>query len=197
MRYLFLDTASSRIIVSIVQDSKILFYKDEENNNNLSSRIMVIIEEAFKTCSMSLNDIDKIFVVNGPGSFTGIRCGVTVAKVMAYLIKCPVATISELEVMCSGFDEKVCAFIDARRSYVYGGIYENLNNIKQDYYILYDNLVKDFDGVITSYEEGFVNPKIDILKLIDKHKNDSIPVHKLVPNYLKLTEAEENLIKNS
>ena len=136
MRYLFLDTASSRIIVSIVQDSKILFYKNEENNNNLSNRIMVIIEEAFNACFMSPNDIDKIFVVNGPGSFTGIRCGVAVAKVMAYLINVPVASISELEVMCSGFTERVCAFIDARRSYVYGAIYEKLVNIKKDSYIL-------------------------------------------------------------
>lgn len=197
MRYLFLDTASSRVIVSIVQDSKILFYKDEINDNNLSNRIMVIIDEAFKACNLKPFDIDKIFVVNGPGSFTGIRCGVTVAKVMAYLINVPVIPISELEVMCSGFDEKVCAFIDARRSYVYGGIYENLINLKEDSYILYDDLIKDYDGIITSYEDGFVPPKIDILKLIEKHKNDTIDVHKLVPNYLKLTEAEENLLKNS
>lgn len=197
MRYLFLDTASSRVIVSIVQDSKILFYKDEENDNNLSNRIMVIVEDAFKSCNLKPADIDKIFVVNGPGSFTGIRCGVTVAKVMAHLLNVPVIPISELEVMCSGFEEKVCAFIDARRSYVYGGIYENLVNVKEDSYILYDDLVKDYSGIITSYEEGYVKPKIDVLKLIEKHKEESISVHKLVPNYLKLTEAEENLIKNS
>ena len=57
-----------------------------------------------------------------------------------------------------------------------------------------EELTKDFNGKIVSYDfENTYEPKVDILKLIQKHKNENIDCHMLVPNYLKKTEAEENL----
>ena len=182
MNYLFLDTSSSRVIIAFVKD-----------DNNLSNKLMVLINDNFKEHNIKPQDINKIFVVNGPGSFTGIRCGVTVAKTLAYLLKIEIAPISELEAMASGYNEIVCPVIDARRGYVFGAIYNGINNIK-DEYISYEELTKDFNGKIVSYDfENTYEPKVDILKLIQKHKNENIDCHMLVPNYLKKTEAEENL----
>lgn len=194
MNSLFLDTASSRIIIAFIKDSKIIFNINLENDNNLSNKLMTLIEENFKKSNINIKELNKIYVVNGPGSFTGIRCGVTVAKTLAYLLNIPIACISELEVMSSGYDEEVCSVIDARRGYVYGGIYKGIDNISEDKYILFDDILKKFHGKVVSYDyENTLKPKIDILKIIEKHKNESINPHLVVPNYLKKTEAEENL----
>lgn len=193
MNYLFLDTSSSRVIIAVLKDNDYIFNVNLPNDNNLSNKLMVIIDENFKKYNLKPSDINKIFVVNGPGSFTGIRCGVTVAKTMAYLLNIPITTVSELEVMASGYEEKVCPIIDARRGYVYGGIYEGINRLVDDQYILYDDLINDFDGKIISYDYDAFEPKVDILKIISKHKDEVVDVHLLVPNYLKKTEAEENL----
>ncbi len=194
MNYLFLDTASSRVIISFIRNNEIIFNVNLQNDNNLSNKLMVLIDENFKKNNLKPADINKIFVVNGPGSFTGIRCGVTVAKTLAFLLNIEIASISELETMASGYDEVVCPIIDARRGYVFAGIYDGIKNIAPDRYISYDEITKGFKGKIVSYDyENAYEPKVDILKLINKYKDESINPHLLVPNYLKKTEAEENL----
>ena len=194
MNYLFLDTASSRVIISFIRNNEIIFNVNLQNDNNLSNKLMVLIDENFKKNNLKPADINKIFVVNGPGSFTGIRCGVTVAKTLAFLLNIEIASISELETMASGYDEVVCPIIDARRGYVFAGIYDGVKNLAPDRYISYDEITKGFKGKIVSYDyENAYEPKVDILKLINKYKDESINPHLLVPNYLKKTEAEENL----
>ena len=194
MNYLFLDTASSRVIISFIRNNEIIFNVNLQNDNNLSNKLMILIDENFKKNNLKPADINKIFVVNGPGSFTGIRCGVTVAKTLAFLLNIEIASISELETMASGYDEVVCPIIDARRGYVFAGIYDGIKNIAPDRYISYDEITKGFKGKIVSYDyENASEPKVDILKLINKYKDESINPHLLVPNYLKKTEAEENL----
>lgn len=194
MNYLFLDTASSRVIISVIRNNEIVFTVNLKNDNNLSNKLMILIDENFKKYNLKPTDINKIFVVNGPGSFTGIRCGVTVAKTLAFLLNIEITAISELETMVSGYDEQVCPIIDARRGYVFAGIYDGVKNLAPDRYISYDEITKGFKGKIVSYDyENAHEPKIDILKLVNKHKDESINPHFLVPNYLKKTEAEENL----
>ena len=194
LRYLFIDSSTSYLILSLIIDNDVKYYYNECVSKDMSSIIMVKIEEAFDKCKIKPSNLNGIFVVNGPGSFTGIRVGLTVAKVMAYTLNIPLFKLSSLEVMTSGFDTKVMALINARRGYVFAGGYENLIPIYKDSYVLLDD-VKGYDYV--SYDDLDVHtilPKVDILKVINKHKND-LPVnpHSLNPNYLKLTEAEEKL----
>ena len=121
--------------------------------------------------------------------------GVTVAKTLAFLLSVPIVGVSELEVMASGYNYPVCPIIDARRGYVYGAIYDGVNVIKEDCYISYDELIKNIDCKVVSYDnyENALEPKVDVFKLIEKHENETIDPHMLVPNYLKKTEAEEKL----
>ena len=76
-----------------------------------------------------------------------------------------------------------------------GAIYDGVNVIKGDCYISYDELIKNTDCKVVSYDnyENALEPRVDIFKLIKKHENETIDPHLLVPNYLKKTEAEENL----
>ena len=200
MMYLLIDTSLKYPTVSIIEDDKVLYLFHEEINSDMSSKIMPIIDEGFKSINKKIEEIDKIFVVNGPGSFTGIRIGVTIAKTIAWALKKEIVTISSLEFMATtdAGTKYIVPIIDARRGNVFSGIYDkDLNIIKEDKLINLENLKKSIDSnySIVSYESN--NVKVDVLKIINKHKNDrSLNPHSVNPNYLKLTEAEESRLKN-
>ena len=193
MTYLFIDTANS-FIISIIKDDKIIYYKNDVSNSDTSSKVMPIIDEAFKSSNLTINDIDKIFVVNGPGSFTGIRVGVTIAKTISYCLNKPLIALSELELLATTNTNTdfIAPIIDARRGYVFGAIYDkDLNVYFEDNHILLEELKTKFkeNTIIVDNSDN-----VDLIKLIDKHKNDEpINPHTLNPNYLKKTEAEEKL----
>lgn len=206
MKSLFINTSTIKTVIAIVINNQIQYLYKKNSSNDLSICLMPIIDEAFRKANMKQNDIDTIFVTNGPGSFTGIRIGLTVAKIMAWGLKIKVIPISSLELMASTKTDKeyIAPLIDARRDYVFAGLYDNkLNSIIDDSYILLDNFKKEVNDkevfYVSNDEFDFkVNESdYDILKIIDKHKNDDgINPHKLNPNYLKNTEAEEKLNGN-
>ena len=94
---LFIDTSISIPTISLIEDGEILFEFHERINSDMSSKILPIIDDGLKQCHLSIKDIKKIFVVNGPGSFTGVRIGVTIAKTLAWSLNIPVSPISSLE----------------------------------------------------------------------------------------------------
>lgn len=201
---LFLDTSTSRLIVGIYKDKQEIYFDNSEAHNDLSSRVLPKIKEALESVSLTVKDIDDIYVVNGPGSFTGIRVGVTIAKTLAWAIKKPIYTVSELSVLASGSTSRfTIPLIDARRGYVYAGIYnKNLKSQINDQYILLDDLkklvkkeYKKEDISFVSYDklDNVVNPIIDVEKILNKCKFEEINPHLVNPNYLKKTEAEEKL----
>ena len=195
MRILFLSSSTTNLVVAIIIDGKITYQNINNYNQDMSSHIMVVLDEAFKTTNIKPEELDKIMVTNGPGSFTGIRIGLSVAKTMAYALNIPVTPISTLEMLASGSNEKVVSLIDARRGYVYAGGYdENLNNFMSDAYVLLDK-VKDYHLVSEdNFAFALAKPKYDILKIVNKHINeDGVNPHLLNPNYLKETEAESKL----
>ena len=188
MKYLFIDTCSNSLIISTIINNKIDYFFIDKNNNDTSSKVMKVINEAVPDIKI----IDKIFVVNGPGSFTGIRVGVTIAKTIGFCLNIPIIKLSELELLATtNTDTKYnVALIDARRGYVYAGIYDkDLNCYLEDQHILLSDIKYPVDyTIINSYDN------IDLLKIIKKHEFDEpINPHNLNPNYLKRTEAEEKL----
>ena len=200
MKYLFIDSATATLVVAIVINDEIKYIFNEETGKDMSSTIMIKVAEAFKKTGITPQELDKIFVVTGPGSFTGIRVGLTVAKTMAWSLKVPIVPISSLEVIASGTPAtNNIALIDARRGFVYAGGYnENLDNTFTDRHILLENITEL--GTYVSYDElpNTIKPNIDVLKVIKKHeKENGIKPHSINPNYLKLTEAEENLKKKN
>ena len=199
MKYLFINSATANLVVAILIDGKITYLYDNNDDKDASSKIMPAIDEAFKLSNIAPKEIDKIFVVNGPGSFTGIRVGLTVAKVMGYSLNIPVIPISSLEFMCSGYVYDVMGLINARRGYVYAGGYDkDLNSIYKDCYILFDDVSSNMKYVsYDKFDFEVLFPKFDLLKIIKKHENDVVQnVHSINPNYLKLTEAEEKRLND-
>ena len=209
MRVLYIDTSSSFLISGIVKDDKLLTSIVEKLDQDLSRLALPKIAEMFEQINISPYDIDKIIVVDGPGSFTGIRIGITIAKIYAYSLNKHITTISSLEAMAvsnSDYNYYV-PLIDARRDYVYTAIYDkdykekmSPRHIKID--ILKNELEKLDNYLIISNDEVKLSGKVvkynpDIHKIVEKYKNrKNINPHSVNPNYLKLTEAEEKLISN-
>ena len=188
MKYLFIDTCSNCLIISTIINNKLDYFFIDKNNNDTSSKVMKVLKEA--VCD--INTVDKIFVVNGPGSFTGIRVGVTIAKTIGFCLNIPIIKLSELDLLATTkTDTKYnVSLIDARRGYVYAGIYDkDLNCYLEDQHVLLNDIkYPDSYTVIDNYDN------IDLLKIIKKHEFDEpINPHDLKPNYLKRTEAEEKL----
>ena len=206
MKILLIDTATSNITVSIIENQKILYKYNENIISDMSSKILPIIDNGLKYLNLKLSDIDKLFVVTGPGSFTGVRVGVTVAKTIAWALKIDVISLSSLELIATTPTNKkyIVPMIDARRGNVFAGIYDkDLNCIKDDKLVninkFIENLNDDYEFI--SYDnmdlDKLIKPNIDVLKIINKHINDKgINPHNLNPNYLKLTEAQEKLESN-
>lgn len=184
--------------IAILENDKVLYSFNEEIKVDMASKIIPVIEDAFQNVSFSVNDINRIYVVCGPGSFTGVRVGVTVAKIMAWSLKKEIVLLSSLEFLATTpvSTKYLIPAIDARRGYVYASVYDsNLNIILEDQYLPFENL-KGYlkEGTVISHDElpNRIEPKVDLSLIVRRHQLDvSSNPHEVKPNYLKLTEAEE------
>lgn len=205
MRILYIDTSSSYLYAGIAENDKLLCEVKKEFGTSLSEEALPEIVSLFTQTNLTAKDIDKIIVVNGPGSFTGIRIGITIAKVYAWSLNIPITTITSLEaMMLSSKENKIkVPMIDARRRYVFSAIYDKNNNIiLKPQHIKMDDLNKELEKlsdytIITKDElEEYENKEEynpDILKIITYFKDkEPINSHGVNPDYLKLTEAEES-----
>lgn len=202
---LFLDTSTKYITLAIIKDNVPCYFFHDKVFEDLSVKIIPLMKQAFDECQLSAKDINRIYVTNGPGSFTGIRIGLTIMKVMAWALNIEIIPISSLELMATtNVDtDYIIPYIDARRGNCFTAIYDtNLNNITQDQFANFETFIYNIEPgktfKVVSYDdvnyENHIYPQIDIMKIIDKHRDDkSINPHLVNPNYLKKTEAEENL----
>lgn len=198
MKTLFIDTSYKFIHVYILNEYNVVCERALSVEKDMSNKILPLIRSCFDDLQFSIKDINNLFVTIGPGSFTGLRVGLTFAKIVAYSLNIKLYPVSTLEYLASisKKERKIISIIDARRGNVYAGYYDNeLNLLHKEELISYENInninsfIVSFDGI---YNSNISN--IDVVKLIKKHINDVPSDPKLlVPNYLKKTEAEEKL----
>ena len=206
MKILYIDTSSSYLYSAIVEDNTLISSVAENYGQSLSEIALPKIVEMFEKNNLSPKDVDKIIVVNGPGSFTGIRIGITIAKVYAWRLNIPITTISSLDAMAISSKEKKkhVPMINARRGYVYAAIYDEKNGIiHKGEHIKWEELEKEIETLdnveIISNDEFDWDVKIipyvpDFVSIVNKFKDkENINPHAVNPEYLKLTEAEEKL----
>ena len=204
MRILYIDTSSSYLYAGIIEDEKLLCETKKEFAQSLSEEAMPEISKLFKKINMKPSEIEKIIVVDGPGSFTGIRIGITIAKVYAWSLNIPITTISALEAMSISTNTKKIRvpMINARRGYVFAAAYgENEETIIKPKHQKMTDLfgqLEDKEYLIITNDEFEIDKEItyynpDILKIVNYFKDkESINPHAVNPEYLKLTEAEES-----
>ncbi len=203
---LFLNTASSRFNAAIAKDNKVLDSVVSYYEKDLSKDALLEITKLLDNNNLGANDVDEIICVRGPGSFTGLRIGVTIAKTFAYFLKKELYSVSSLDVMASSVSgDVIVPLIDARRGYVYAAIYnKNYNVLMNECYIKLDDLLDKVefysdDAVFVSLDEfsfktvKYVPDMDKFFSLNFKRKENSMT---FVPEYLKRTEAEEKLNDN-
>jgi tRNA threonylcarbamoyl adenosine modification protein YeaZ len=211
MRILYIDTSSSFLYTAIISNGSILAEIKEKMDNRLSANTLPRIEEMFYVKNITIDSVDKIVAVNGPGSFTGIRIGLTIAKTLAWAKKIPIIPISSLEAMALSYDgdyNYVIPAIDARRNNLYASIYDTQNKqfVMKEQHISMDTLnvallnlsgkisFVSNDNLNTDYDIQQYEPKIDLI-VKEVENREPINPHAVDANYLKLTEAEENKLK--
>lgn len=206
MKYLYIDTSSSYLYAAIVENDKLITKVCEDYGQSLSEIALPKIVSMFEKNNIKPTDINKIIVVNGPGSFTGIRIGITIAKVYAWSLKVKITTISSLEAMATSNDSNKVKvpIINARRGYVYGAIYDKNHEILKPQHIKFDELqlkLKNIDDYIFISNDKFENIsniekyEPNFLEIVNKYKDKKeINPHMINPEYLKLTAAEESRI---
>ena len=209
MTLFYIDTSTNYLYTGIVKNDNLLIERKLNLSHDLSTFAIDEVDKMFKEINFDVKNIDKIIVVSGPGSFTGIRIGMTLAKVYAYCFNKEITTITSLEAMKESinFNGLIVPMIDARRGYVYAGIYDGEKEVIPNQHISLDKLKLILSGLeqecvfvsndlFKDIETVKYNP--NILKIVLKYKNkESVNPHLVEPTYFKLTEAEENLEKDS
>ena len=128
MKILSFDTSNQPLTVAVVEDRTILTEQLINVKRNHSLQLMPAIEEALRQANTKLEEIDRIAVASGPGSYTGLRIAVTIAKSLAWAHKIELVGISSLKVLAanslSTSNHYIVPIIDARRQNIYTGLYQ-------------------------------------------------------------------------
>lgn len=122
------DTSTKICSVALSEDEEVLALRENDEGKNHASLLTVFIDEVLRETGKKPADLDAISISKGPGSYTGLRIGVSTAKGMAYALSIPVIALPTLKIMASGFlsdhsidndTDLLCPMIDARRMEVY------------------------------------------------------------------------------
>lgn len=199
---LFLDTSSKTLSVYIVKDNEIIYEKNITTNNDHSKYLVPSIDEGLRINNLKPSDVNKCYVVTGPGSFTGTRIAVTVGKTFAYSNNIKVIPVSSLKQYIFSLDnyDYYVSIIKDKGNRLYYGIYDkDYNDIvtdKYNYLEVFEEDVSKLKGkvaYISEEGENTIKPKLDVIKLMEYYKDKEINPHYLKPNYLKKIEVEEKL----
>ena len=219
MLILGIDTSTNVGTVAIYSDIKGTLGEISVNiNKTHSENIMVMIDELFKLTNTTINDIDKIAVSIGPGSFTGIRIGVAVAKGLASATNCKIVGVNELDIIAGNSTSnecEICSIIDARKERGYyctfkyeNGILKQLEDYKVgelrefletrkeirtvylgDGAINYKNLISNIVGENGVFAPKSLNlPRASVVAELGINNEDNL--YTMEPIYLSKSQAE-------
>ena len=189
MYSLFISTYDKLITIGLLKDNNILEKLENNSNQNHSALVMPMIDSILKNNNLIPKDLNQIIVVNGPGSFTGVRIGVTIAKTLAYTLKIDIKTITSLELYAvsnESENNKLVSISDHKGKYVG---YFNKNNELIDDLVYLNN--SDYEKYIEGKKDYIIESKnINLEKVYNYLKNKkSINPHMVNPIYIKSIEA--------
>lgn len=126
MPYLAMDTATQTLTIAVGEKGRLLAETSVVVKKNHSHMLMPLIESLLSSLYLKPEELQGIIVGHGPGSYTGVRVGVTAGKMMAWSLQIPIVGISTLDALAYHYQETdllVCAMLDARRLQAYSAIY--------------------------------------------------------------------------
>lgn len=189
MYSLFISTFDKTLIIGLLKDGKVIEEVKNNSNQNHSELVMPIIENIFESNKLDVKSLNEILVVNGPGSFTGVRLGVTIAKTLAYTLNINIKTITSLEcisVSNKSNKNKLVTISDLKGKYV--GYFDKNNNLLKDLCYLKNDLFEEY--IKDKKEYLITNNEFDLenIYLYMKSKECLNP-HFVNPIYIKNIEV--------
>lgn len=131
MKVLAIDTSNVVMGIALVDGPVVKGEIVTNIKKDHSTRLMPAIQSLLAQCGVSPKELELIVAAKGPGSYTGVRIGVTVAKTLAWSLNIPIAGVSSLEVLAANgryFPGLICPLFDARRGQIYTGLYRYRDN---------------------------------------------------------------------
>lgn len=133
MYTLFLDTHDSVIHIILYKEEKAIIKKIITTERNQSSKVMPVLIEVLTEAKIEIEEIKEIIIVNGPGSFTGVRIGVTIAKTLAYTLNIPIKVMSSLLVKAVSIKHEKVNIIEREKNGIFLGVFDENNQLLEDY----------------------------------------------------------------
>ena len=126
MKLLAIETSNRPLSVAVLDDTKVLATTTTNVGRNHSSTLLPIIEKSISQAGLTADDLDRVVVAAGPGSYTGLRIGVTTAKTLAFTLHKELVGLSSLAVLAGNIvteGQLVAPLFDARRDNIFTGLY--------------------------------------------------------------------------
>lgn len=193
MKRLFFDSSTNLLYVAVSDGDALIDYTIRLSRNDHSKYVVDRIDMLLNRNDLAIDDIDEIIVGYGPGSYTGLRVSVTVAKMLAYTKNIKLFKVSSLYFLSSGYKYKKAPMIDARNNNVFCAIYDGEKVLLEDALRTTDTLrekaKKHQAKPVLLNDQNYEVSITEILKLKEEVKD----IHSFSPNYLRRTQAERDL----
>lgn len=192
MYSLYLDTATRFLCIGVAQDNRFIYKMQVEALKKQSELTIPELEKCFNTLHLTLKDIQEIIITIGPGSFTGVRIALCIAKVIASLQNIPLRVISTLKAY-AGMGKKI-VLIDAKANRAYTGIYQDGQEMEKEAILTLEEVKEkmqqyvDFEIVNDTFLVEKESQLIDILENMSLFSSSLAEVENvdaLVPFYFK------------
>ncbi len=195
MKIVCLDTSHRTLTIVLIDADTIVESFHAEAFKTQSETILVELANAFERAGWAPSEANAFVITVGPGSYTGVRIAMTVAKVICTQGNIPLFTLSSLQLM-AGRDGKKAAIMDARSNRVYIGCYENGSALMEDTVLpisealelLSDDFIVVGDGDLVGQSNSPIDLTHNFLALKEFWKPVK-NIHELTPVYLKVSEA--------
>ena len=190
---LILDTSNRLLCVGVADEDKVLSKIQYEAWQRQSEFCLKEVEKVLNENNLTARQINRIVVTIGPGSYTGVRIALTIAKTLTMVNDCPICAISSLQAMCGNKGKKI-SLMDARSKRAYIGIYEDGKEVEKNKVlplVEISEIIKnnpDFEVVGDANLLGLETKEIDMIENmfeLSKGIEDVDNTYTLVPNYLK------------
>lgn len=188
MYTLFIDTHDIEITIALYNDDKLVDSIIKKSTRHHSEFIMPTIRDVISNNGIDVKDLGQILVVNGPGSFTGVRLGVTIAKTMAYTLNIPIKTITSLEIIMVSSNCELPIIHDVKG--IFGGLFKD-GKLVDDYFYMSNGEFEEYKSNHNYKIED--NYEIDFERVYKYVENrEPLNPHEVNPLYIKVIEALKN-----
>lgn len=219
MKILAIDTSSAICSTAILENDNLIDKNEINNGKTHSENLMPLIDELLKRNNISLKEIDLIACCPGPGSFTGIRIGVSTVKPFSEVLNIKIASVTSLESLARNTqcddNQVIVSLIDARNNQVYAGIFDQNYHKKEEFIAddinnIIDNLKKYqnivFVGNGSVLHRDLLISKLENISFSDNNDQSAVSQGKVayqkylennlcdadnfLPTYLRKSQAE-------